>query len=99
MATTITASLSGRRAQAARHDQRVLDATRVVFTANPDAPIATVAEHAGVGISALYRRYRSKEELLQRLCLDGLRWYVAAAEAALATEEDPWAAFTGFMRR
>jgi AcrR family transcriptional regulator len=96
---TTRASLSGRRAQAARNDQRVLDAARAVFTEDAGAPIATVAERAGVGIGALYRRYRSKEELLQRLCLDGLQRYIAEAEAALASSEDPWIAFATFMRR
>jgi AcrR family transcriptional regulator len=94
-----TGPLSGRRAQAARNDQRILQAARAVFVADPGAPIAAVAEQAGVGIGALYRRYRSKEELLRRLCGDGLRRYIAEAEAALADDGDPWAAFVGFMRR
>ncbi len=94
-----TPPLSGRRAQAARNDQRILDAARAVFTADPDAPIAAVAAHASVGMSALYRRYRGKEDLLQQLCLDGLRRYIVAAEAALADDGDPWTAFTRFMRR
>jgi AcrR family transcriptional regulator len=91
--------LSGRRAQAARNDQIILEAARAVFLAHPDAPISAVADHAGVGISALYRRYRSKEELLQRLALDGLQRYIAETEAALDDDGDPWDAFTGFMRR
>jgi AcrR family transcriptional regulator len=94
-----TVPMSGRRAEAARNDQRILDAAREVFVADPGAPIAAVAEHAGVGISALYRRYASKEELLRRLCGDGLRTYIAAAGEALADEGDPWEAFAGFMRR
>ena len=91
--------LSGRRAEAARNDRRILDAAREVFVADPSAPIAAVAARAGVGISALYRRYGSKEELLRRLCAEGQRQYIAEAEAALADEGDPWVAFTGFMRR
>ncbi len=91
--------MSGRRAQAARNDRRILDAAREVFVADPGAPIAAVARRAGVGISALYRRYASKEELLRRLCSEGLQRYIATAEAALADEGDPWAAFTEFMRR
>jgi AcrR family transcriptional regulator len=94
-----TLPLSGRRAQAARNDQRILEAARAVFVADPDAPMAAVAEAAGVGMSALYRRHRSKEELLRRLSSDGLRRYLAEAEAALADDGDPWAAFAGFMRR
>ncbi|SRR5579875_1942977 len=93
------APLSGRRAQAARNDQLILAAARAVFLADPEAPIAAVAERANVGISALYRRYRSKEELIQRLSLDGLRRFIAEEEKALADEGEPWEAFTRFMRR
>ena len=94
-----SAPLSGRRAQAARNDVRILEAARAVFVADPDAPISAVAEQAGVGISAVYRRYENKEELLRLLCADGLARYVAAAEAAVAADGDPWSAFTEFMRR
>jgi AcrR family transcriptional regulator len=94
-----TTPMSGRRAEAARNDQRILESARAVFIADPGAPISAVAEHAGVGISALYRRYASKEELLQRLCGDGLQRYIEAVEAGLADEGDPWTAFATFMRR
>jgi AcrR family transcriptional regulator len=89
----------GRRAQAASNDRLILEAARAVFVADPDAPISAVAQRAGVGISALYRRYASKEELLHRLAADGLERYVAEAEAALADDGDPWTAFVEFMRR
>jgi AcrR family transcriptional regulator len=91
--------LSGRRAEAARNDHLILEAARSVFTANPEAPIAAVAERAGVGIGALYRRYRTKEELLQRLSLDGLNRYVAVVHAALDDRGDPWEVFAGFLRQ
>ena len=97
--STAATPMSGRRAEAARNDQRILDAARAVFVADPGAPIAAVAERAGVGISALYRRYPSKEELLRRVCADGLRAYIAAAEEALADDGDPWEAFSRFMGR
>src|SRR5215203_3120341 len=96
---TISGSLSGRRAEAARNDGLILEAAREVFVADPKAPISAVSERAGVGIGALYRRYGSKEELLRRLCADGLGIYIAAVEEALAEEGDPWKAFAGFMRR
>jgi AcrR family transcriptional regulator len=91
--------LSGRRGQAARNDERILTAAREVFVADADAPIAAVATRAGVGISALYRRYPSKEDLLRQLCREGLQRYVAEAETALADDGDPWEAFAGFLRR
>jgi AcrR family transcriptional regulator len=91
--------MSGRRAEAARNDTRILDAARAVFVADPDSPISAVAERAGVGISALYRRYPSKEDMLRTLCGNGMRAYLDAVETAVDDEGDVWAAFTRFMRR
>lgn len=95
---TPATSLPGRRGQAARNDEVILEAARTVFLEDPKAPIATVAERAGVGISALYRRYAGKEDLLRQLCHDGLRHYIAEAEAA-SGDPDGWRAFTGFLQR
>ena len=98
-ATYAPSPLSGRRAQAARNDQVILDAAREVFVADPGAPVSAVAERAGVGMSALYRRYPSKEDLLRRLCRDGLETYVAIAQDCVDDDGDPWEAFATFMRR
>jgi AcrR family transcriptional regulator len=94
--------LSGRRAQAARNDDLILESAKAVFLADPGAPITAVARHAGVGISALYTRYGSKEELLRKLCADGLARFITetqAALAALAEGRDSWSVFARFMRR
>jgi AcrR family transcriptional regulator len=91
--------LSGRRAQARRNDRRILEAARAVFVADASAPVSAVAEAAGVGMSALYRRYGSKEDLLRALCSDGLQRYIAEVEAALADEGDERTVFADFMRR
>ena len=99
--TTETAArkgLPGRKAQAARNDGIILDAARAVFLADPGAPIAAVAERAGVGISALYRRYPSKEALLRTLCHQGLRRYNTEAEAALQNPDD-WQVLVEFLHR
>jgi AcrR family transcriptional regulator len=98
MSQVTATSLSGRKAQAARNDRRILAAAREVFVADPGAPISAVAERAGVGISALYRRYASKEDLLRKLCADGLATYIEVAETALADDADPWQTFVGFLR-
>src|SRR5579863_516971 len=93
--------MSGRQAEAARNDQRILDSARAVFVADPGAPITAVAKHAGVGISALYTRYGSKEELLRTLCTDGLLIVIAETEAALErvkAGEDRWVVLGDFMR-
>jgi AcrR family transcriptional regulator len=92
------AGLSGRKAEAARNDRVILDAARAVFTRDPGAPIAAVADAAGVGIGALYRRYAGKDQLLQTLCTDGLNQFIAIAETVLAEVPDPWEAFAEFMR-
>jgi AcrR family transcriptional regulator len=97
--TPSAAPLSGRQAEAARNDQLILDAAREVFIADPAAPVSEVAKRAGVGIAALYRRYPSKDDMLRKLCADGLQRYITEIEAALADERDPWTAFTGFMDR
>jgi AcrR family transcriptional regulator len=91
--------LDGRRAQAARNDALILDAAREVFTDDPHAPISLVAQRAGVGIGALYRRYGDKEGLLRALCADGLDRYVRVVEAALADPRDAPVVFADFMRR
>ena len=88
-------------AEAARNDQRILDSARAVFVADPGAPITAVAKHAGVGISALYTRYGSKEELLRTLCTDGLVIVVSQTEAAIERVKEGdnrWQVFAGFMR-
>jgi AcrR family transcriptional regulator len=90
--------LPGRRAQAARNDGIILDAAREVFLADAGAPIAAVAERAGVGISALYRRYPSKEALLRTLCYNGLRRFNAEAQAALQNPDD-WQVLVEFLHR
>jgi AcrR family transcriptional regulator len=48
--------------------------------------------------SARSVRYPSKEALLRALCADGLERYIAAAEAAIVDDGDPWESFAGFMR-
>ena len=90
-------ALSGRRAQAAANDERILQAAREVFVADPGAPIAAVAARAGVGISALYRRYASKDDLVRAIVGEGLARYIEEISGAL--EGDPWTAFTTFMER
>jgi AcrR family transcriptional regulator len=91
-------ALPGRQREAARNDTRILQAAREVFIADADAPIAAVAERAGVGIGALYRRYGSKDDLLRRLSRDGLTRYLELVESALADTRNPGAAFASFMR-
>lgn len=90
-------SARGRQAEARRNDLAVLEAARDVFTAmGADAPIAAVAERAGVGMGTLYRRYGSKTELLQHLCILAMEQALEAAGEALKAD-DPWAGLAGYI--
>jgi AcrR family transcriptional regulator len=81
---------SHRRAEAEANDQALLEAAReVVAVDGAHASVAAIAARAGVGIGSLYRRYRTKQELFQRLIVIGLDRWLAAAEAGLA-HDDPW---------
>jgi AcrR family transcriptional regulator len=91
-------SAHGRQAEARRNDRAVLDAARDVFSAQgADAPISAVAERAGVGVGTLYRRYGSKTELLQRMCVLAMEQGIEAAGAALEAD-DPWTGLCGYIR-
>jgi len=88
----------GRQAEARRNDLAVLDAARDVFTVHgASAPVTAVAERAGVGMGTLYRRYGSKTELLQRLCVLSMEQALEAAADALRAD-DPWTGLAGYIR-
>src|SRR5918999_3241682 len=100
LAAMSRSGLSGRRAEAARNDEAILASARDVFVADPDAPVSAVPPHPGVGISSLYRRYQSKEDLLRKLCGDGLALYIEIARDAVDdTAGDPRPTFPTFLKR
>ncbi|GAA2397639.1 TetR/AcrR family transcriptional regulator [Nonomuraea africana] len=86
-----------RQAEAERNDRALLQAAREVLAADgAHASVASIAARAGVGIGSLYRRYRTKEELFQRLSALSLEHWIEAAERALA-DDDPWRGLSGFV--
>jgi AcrR family transcriptional regulator len=86
-----------RRAEAERNDRALLQAARQVLAADGEhASVAAIAAAAGVGIGSLYRRYRTKEELFQRLAELSLDNWNQAAERGLA-EDDPWEGLASFI--
>src|SRR3954453_299932 len=77
------------RADARRNHEQVLAAAREVFVERgAGAPLEEVAGRAGVGIATLYRRFGDREGLLRAVVLQALEDSRAAAESALAAEED-----------
>lgn len=88
---------AARRAEVERNDRALLEAARAVVAEDgAHASVATIAARAGVGVGTLYRRYRTKEQLLQRLCVLAMGEYAAAAGEGLALD-DPWEGFAHFV--
>ncbi|MFE5308259.1 helix-turn-helix domain-containing protein [Isoptericola sp. NPDC056605] len=74
--------LPGRLREARANDTAVLAAAREVFAAQGHgASMADVARHAGVGVGSVYRRYPTKEALVEALHVQAVR-----GAARLATE-------------
>ncbi|MCW2987612.1 MAG: SpoIIE family protein phosphatase [Solirubrobacterales bacterium] len=57
----------GRRADALRNDERILDAAERLLEQSPAASLSDIAAAAGVSRSTLYRRFADREQLLAQL--------------------------------
>ncbi|MCU1492978.1 MAG: glucoamylase [Acidimicrobiaceae bacterium] len=87
------------RADAARNRQRVLTAAARVFGERGlTASMDEVARAAGVGVGTVYRRFPSKEKLVDALFEDKVENLVVLARDAAAFD-DPWAGFVYFIER
>jgi AcrR family transcriptional regulator len=85
------------RADAARNQQRILVAARELFASHGlDITLDLVAEHAGVGVGTVYRRFANKQELIAECFEDGVRRMTEQAGAAL-DNPDPWAGLVQFF--
>lgn len=73
------------RRDAVRNYERILDAARDVFgESGADACIEEIAARAHVGVGTVYRRFASKDMLIDELLRLVIDEFVAAAEDALA---------------
>jgi AcrR family transcriptional regulator len=87
------------RRDAERNRQRILEAATEVFNQRGlDVSLDEIARHAGVGVGTVYRRFRTKEELVEALFMTRLSTVAAIAEQALEAP-DPWAGLVFFMER
>jgi AcrR family transcriptional regulator len=81
------------RADAARNAERIVTAaTEVWAEAGPEAPMEEIARRAGVGVATVFRRFATKDDLVQA-CLE--RAIETELEPALDEAErdpDPWRA-------
>jgi AcrR family transcriptional regulator len=101
MAATESVKTTGRalRADALRNRQRIAAAARQIFEEQGlDAPLDEVAERAGVGAGTLYRRFPTREELVEAAFEDEWRKVAVIAEDALRCE-DPWTGFSTYVER
>jgi AcrR family transcriptional regulator len=74
-----------KRRDAVRNYERILEAARDVFgESGADACMEDVAARAGVGVGTVYRRFASKDALIDELLRLALDELVAAAQHALA---------------
>ena len=87
------------RRDAARNRQRVLKAASEVFSERGlDVSLDEVARHAGVGVGTVYRRFGTKEDLVEALFVERID-AVAALAAEAATAPDPWSGLVGFLEQ
>jgi AcrR family transcriptional regulator len=83
------------RRDAALNRQRILQAASEVFTERGlEVSLDEVARRAGVGVGTVYRRFRTKEDLVEALFVDRIDEVAALAEKATQAA-DPWSGLAG----
>jgi AcrR family transcriptional regulator len=93
-------ALAGRplRADAERNRRRILAAAReAVAEEGLDVGVEEIARRAGVGMGTLYRRFPTKQDLLDAIAEDRIAQVQTAVAAGLA-EEDAWTGLQLTMR-
>jgi AcrR family transcriptional regulator len=86
------------RRDAARNRDKILVAARAAFDEEGvDVGVETIAQRAGVGVGTLYRRFPTKELLIEAVVDEILQGILSAAQAALENES-PADGFGEFLR-
>jgi AcrR family transcriptional regulator len=87
------------RRDAERNRQRILQAARELFAERGLAvTLDDVAHHAGLGVGTVYRRFSSRDELVDALFEERMLEIIRLADEALAYEE-PWLGLKTFIER
>lgn len=87
------------RADAVRNRERILVAAAEVFADRGlDATLDDIADHAGVGVGTVYRRFPNKEALVEALFEKGVNAMVELAVEA-ANVDDSWKGLVWFLEQ
>nr|WP_246344590.1 TetR/AcrR family transcriptional regulator [Conexibacter arvalis] len=87
------------RRDAERNRRRILDAAAAVFAERGlGVTMDDIAQHAGVGVGTVYRRFSDKAELIDALFVDRMEALAAIAEQGLA-HDDPWEGLVWFLEQ
>lgn len=89
----------GLRKDAERNRHRVLEAARELFAVKGlEATLNDVAHYANVGVGTVYRRFATKDELVEAIFEDSIDQVAGLAEAALQ-HQDSWEGFVSFVEQ
>ncbi|MDX6310589.1 MAG: hypothetical protein QOF84_5563 [Streptomyces sp.] len=85
------------RRDAQRNRELLIAAAREVYAEQGlEAPLDDIARRAGVGNATLYRRFPSRQDLIEAVFGDGLTAIAQAGEQARRAE-DAWEGLTGYL--
>ena len=87
------------RKDAVRNRQRVIDAARDLFaTRGLEATLNEVAHHGGIGVGTVYRRFPTKDVLVEAIFEDAIDEVAALADTGLGFD-DSWQGFAWFVEQ
>jgi len=87
------------RQDAQRNRERILEAARETFREQGlDAPLEEIARRAGVGIATLYRRFPTRDTLIEEVLVESIASFRQTADEAMLID-DAWAAFSTFIEQ
>ena len=96
--TGVTEELPPLRRDAARNRDKILAAARVAFDEEGvDVGVEVIAQRAGVGVGTLYRRFPTKELLIDAVVREVLVAVLSAARSALE-HQSAADGFAGYLR-
>ena len=89
---------AGRRADAQRNREKILQVASVAFAEDPDVSLNAIAKAVGVGAGTLYRHFPTREALLLAVYQEEVERLAGSVDALLQGEE-PLDAFRSWARK